>query len=91
MAEVGKDSTTNVTSSSANLFEKANWPEATQKEKNANQGVAPDAMQPPTTSQDPPVEKEASKTMEIVLASLPLPTTPDPASKGLEASEVAST
>ena len=91
VAEVGKDSTTNVTSSSANLFEKANWPEATQKEKNANQGVAPDAIKPPITSQDPHVEKEASKTMEIVLASLPLPATPDLASKGLEASEVAST
>ena len=53
--------------------------------------MAPDAMKPPTTSQDPPVEKEASKTMEIVLASLPLLATPDPASKGLKASEVAST
>ena len=53
--------------------------------------MAPDAMKPPTTSQDPPVEEEAFKTMEIVLASLPLPATPDPASKGLEASEVAST
>ena len=53
--------------------------------------MAPDAMKPPTTSQDPPVEEEAFKTMEIVLASLPLPATLDPASKGLEASEVAST
>ena len=48
-------------------------------------------MKPPTTSQDPPVGKEAFKTMEIVLASLPLPTKSDPASKGPEASEVAST
>ena len=48
-------------------------------------------MKPPTLTQDPPTEKEAPKTMEIVLASLPLPAKSDPASKGPEASEAAST
>ena len=44
-------------------------------------------MKPPSTSQDLPIEKEASKTIEIVLASLPLPVKPDPASKSLDVSE----
>ena len=48
-------------------------------------------MKPPTTAQDSPIEKEASKTMEIVLASLPLPAKSDLASKGPEASKFAST
>ena len=52
--------------------------------------MAPDALNPPTTSQDPPIEKEASKTMEIVLASLPLPAKFDPASKGPKVSKAAS-
>ena len=90
MIEVSKDSTTSVTTSSANLSEEAEQPGATEKEKNANQGVAPDAMKPPTTSQDSSVEKEASQTMEIVLSSLPLPAKSDLVSKGPEASEAAS-
>ena len=48
-------------------------------------------MKPPNLTQDPPTEKEASKTMEIVLASLSLPAKADLASKGPEASEATST
>ena len=48
-------------------------------------------MKPPTATQDPPTEKEVPKNMEIVLSTLPLSAKVDPASKGLEASEVAST
>ena len=51
--EVSKDSTTNVTTSFANLSEEAKQPRAIEKEKNANQGVALDAMKPPTPTQDP--------------------------------------
>ena len=91
MAEVGKDSTTNVPTSSNNPFEEAEQPEVIEKEKNANQGVANDAMKPPTTTQDPPTKKKVPKKMEIVLATLPLPTKAGPASKGPEALEVAST
>ena len=79
-AELSKDNITNVATSSANLPEKVEQPGATEKEKNANQGVAPDAMKPPTTAQDPSVEKEAPKTMEIILATMPLPAKSDPAS-----------
>ena len=88
---MSKDSTTNVTTSFANLSEEAKQPRAIEKEKNANQGVAPDAMKPPTPTQDPPIEKEASKTMEIILASLPLPAKSNLASKGPESSEATST
>ena len=50
VAEVSKDSITNVTTTSINLFEEAERPGATEKEKNSNQVVAPDAMKPPSTS-----------------------------------------
>ena len=88
---MSKDSTTNVATSSANLLKEAEQPRATKKEKNANQGVASDALKPSTTAQDPSIEKEAPKTMEIVLATMPLPMKSDLVSKGPEASEVAST
>ena len=48
-------------------------------------------MKPPTVTQDPPAEKEASKNMKIVLVTLSLPAKADLASKGPEASEAAST
>ena len=48
-------------------------------------------MKPPTVTQDPPTKKEAPKKMEIVLITLPLLAKDDHASKGLEASEAAST
>ena len=89
VVEVSKDSTTNVTTTSIILSKEAARLRATEKEKNSNPVVAPDAMKPPSTSQNPPTKKEASKTIEIVLTSLPLPTKPDLVSKGLEVSEVA--
>ena len=90
---MGKDSTTNDPTSSDNPFKvvKQLGVIEKEKEKNANQGVAPDAMTPPTVTQDPSTKKEAPKKMEIVLAILPLPAKTDPASKGFEALEVAST
>ena len=90
---MGKDSITNDLTSSDNPFKVVEQLGVIEKEKekNANQGVAPDAMKPPTVTQDPPTKKEAPKKMEIVLAILPLPAKTDPASKGFEALEVAST
>ena len=78
---MSKDSITNVTTTFVNLSEEAERLGATEKEKNYNQVVAPNVMKPLSTSQDPSIEKEASKTMEIVLTSLPLLAKPDPASK----------
>ena len=90
---MGKDSTANDPTSSDNPFKvvKQLGVIEKEKEKNANQGVAPDAMKPPTVTQDPSTKKEAPKKMEIVLAILCLPAKTDPASKGFEALEVAST
>ena len=90
---MGKDSTANDPTSSDNPFKvvKQLGVIEKEKEKNANQGVAPDAMKPLTVTQDPSTKKEAPKKMEIVLAILPLPAKTDPASKGFEALEVAST
>ena len=59
VAEVSKDSTTNVTTTSVNLSEEAERLGATEKENNSNQVVAPDAMKPPSTSQDPPTKKRS--------------------------------
>ena len=61
------------------------------KEENANQGVAPVAMKPSVVVQDLPLEKEAPKKMEIVLASLPLVRKGDQTNKGPEALEAAAT
>ena len=91
MAEVGKDGPAEVLTSSDKPSEVAEQPRATEKEKNANQGVAFNAAKPLTTTQNPIVEKEAPKKMEIVLATLPLPAKVDPPSKGPEASKATST
>ena len=87
---MGKDSSDSVPTSSDKPTEKAEHPRDTEKEKNANQGVAPDAMKPPAVTQDPLAKKEAPKKMEVVLATLPLPAKVDPASKGPETSKAAS-
>ena len=88
---MGKDSSASVSTSFDKLVEEAEHLEVTEKEKNANQGVAPDAMKPPTVTQDPPAEKETPKKMEVALATLPLPAQADPASKGPEALAAIST
>lgn len=91
MAAAGKDSTVNVSTSSNRLVEEAEQPGVIEKNKNTNQEAAPGAMKPPTVTQDPLKEKEASKNMEIVLATLSLLAKVDPASEGPEALEAAST
>ena len=90
MAEVGKDSIAKVPTFSDNPFEVAEQPWVIEKEKNANQSMAPDATKPSTATQDPLAEKEVFNKMEIVLATLPLPTKVDLASKGPEVSETTS-
>ena len=49
--------------------------------------MTPNATQPPAAPQDPPKEKEVPSTMEIVLATLPLPAKGDLKSKGPGSSE----
>ena len=45
-----------------------------------------DATKPPSTPKDLPKEKEASRKMEIFLATLPMPAKEDLKGKGLESS-----
>ena len=47
--------------------------------------MTPDAIKPPATPQDLSQEKEAPPRMEIVLATLPVPTKKDLKGKGPEA------
>ena len=63
---MGKDSSAIVPTSSDKPAEEAKHPEVIEKEKNANQGVASDALKLPTVTQDPHTEKEAPKKMEII-------------------------
>ena len=88
MTKVGKDNSANVPTSSDKPTEEAEHPGVTEKVKNANQEWP---LMLPTITQDPPVEKEAPKKMEIVLTTLSLPAKVDPTSKFLEALEAAST
>ena len=53
--------------------------------------VAHDAILPPVDPKDQSKENEAPHNMEIVLATLPIPTKEDPKSKGLASSMVALT
>ena len=52
-------------------------------------GVALDATKPSTALQDPSKEKEVPPRMEIVLATLPMPTKGDPKGKDQGSSEAA--
>ena len=91
VAEVGKDSTANVPTSSTQPVEEAEHPSVIGKEKNANQGVASNAMKPLSVTQDLIAEKETPIKMEIVLATVPLLAKNDPTNKCPEAPGTAST
>ena len=58
VAEASKDSLVEVLTSSDKPSKVTEHPGATEKEKNANQGVAPDATKPSAAIQDPPPRKK---------------------------------
>ena len=89
VTELGKGSPAKALSSSSNTSEEAQQQGVVEKEANADKGVAPNATKPPTVPQDPPKEKEVPSIMEIVLATLPLPTQGDLKIKDSGSSEVA--
>ena len=91
VAELGKASPAKALTSSDNLSEVVKQSGVVEKEVNTTRGVAPDATKPPTASQDLPVKKKVPTRMEIVLATLLVPTKGDLASKGPKALEAAST
>ena len=89
VAELGKGSPTKVPPSSDSPSEEAHQHGVTEKQADANKGVAPDATKPPAVPQDPIKEKEVPSKMEIVLATLLVPTKGDLKSKDSGSSEAA--
>ena len=89
VAELGKGSPTKVPPSSDSPSEEAHQYRVTEKQADANKGVAPDATKPPVVPQDPIKEKEVPSKMEIVLATLLVPTKGDLKSKDSGSSEAA--
>ena len=89
VTKLGKGSFAEAPSSSDKPSEEAQQQEVAKNEADANKEVAPDATKPPAAPQDPPKEKEVPFTMEIVLATLPLPVKGDPKSKDSGSSEAA--
>ena len=74
VVELRKGSLAKAPPSSGNQSKKTQQQGVTEKEVDTNKRVAPDATKPSTVPHDPPKEKEVPSTMEIVLATLPLPT-----------------
>ena len=66
-------------------------PKVAKKLAEVTKEVAHDAIQPQAAPKDPSKEKEASHNMEIVLATLPIPTKEDLKGKGPASSTIAST
>ena len=64
MTEVGKDSLASVPTSSDKPAKEVEHLGVIEKEKNANQGVAPDAIKPLAVTQDPHTKKKAPKMMD---------------------------
>ena len=89
MVELGKGSLAKVLPSFGSPSKEAQQHKVVEKEANANKGVATDATKPLAVPQDPPKEKEVPSTMEVVLATLPLPAQGDLKSKDLESSDAA--
>ncbi|KAL0008504.1 hypothetical protein SO802_010006 [Lithocarpus litseifolius] len=84
VVEVGKDSTAIAPTSSDKVSE------VIEEEKN-DQAMVLAAPELPITAHDPQVKREFQQSMEIVLASLPLPSKADPIGKGPKISETAPT
>ena len=90
-AEAGQDSATNAFTPLDKPAKETEHPGVLKKEKTINQETPQDVMKPPTNPQAPTIENEAPKKIELVLASLAMPTKAvPPPSQGSEASDTAS-
>ena len=69
-------------SSSNNPPKEVKQVKVAEKKKDTTKGVAPETTKPPTAPKDPPEDKEVSQSLEIVLATLPIPTKEDSKGKG---------
>ena len=88
-ADASKDSLDKVLPSSGSPSKEAEQPEATGKTTDTTKEVAHDITQPPTAPKGPTKEKEASQAMELVLATLLMPTKEDLNGKGPTSSTTA--
>ena len=82
-ADTGKESPAKVLPSVQSSSKKAKLPKGTEKPAEVTKEVAHDAILPLADPKDPSKGKEAPHNMEIVLATLPIPTKEDPKGKGL--------
>ena len=90
-ADASKESLAKTLPSVQSPSKEAELPEVAEKPVEMTKEVAHDAIQPRATPKDPSKEKEASHNMEIMLATLPIPTKEDLKGKGPASSTITST
>ena len=89
--DIGKESPAKALSSVQSPSKEAELPEVAEKTAEMTKKVAHIAIQPPANPKDTSKEKKAPHNMEIVLATLPIPTKEDPKGKGPASSTAATT
>ena len=90
-ADAGKESQAKALPSVHSPSKEATLLEVVEKPAEVTKEVAHDAIQPPTAPKNQSKENEVSHNLEIVLATLPIPTKEDLKGKGPTSSTVAST
>ena len=79
---LSKDIATKALPSPNNPPKEAEQAKVAEKEKDITKEVVPEATKPPAAPKDPYKDKEVSKSLEIVLATLHVPTKKDSKGKG---------
>ena len=90
-ADIGKESLAKALLSVQNSSKEAELLEGAEKPVEVTKEVAHDAILPLVEPKDPSKENETPHNMEIVLATLPIPTKEDTKGKGLASSTTAIT
>ena len=90
-ADVGNESPAKTLPLVQSPSKEAELPEVAEKPARVTKEVAHDAIQPPAALKDQSKEKEVSHNIEIILATLPIPTKEDLKDKSLASSKAAST
>ena len=90
-ADEGKESPPKVPSTANISSKEAGQSEDVEKTANTTKEGAHDAVQPPIAPRNLSKEKNASQSMEIVLATLPIPSKEDLKGKGQSSTTIAST
>ena len=90
-ADVGNESPTKTLPLVQSPSKEVELPEVAEKPAGVTKEVAYDAIQPPVAPKDQSKEKEVPHNMEIILATLPIPTKEDLKDKSLASSKATST